>query len=200
VGTITYFATAALDARRGRLFIAGGNALTVFDTRRAVVTRTFTLDDQIGSVAVDAGTGLVYGLSSSAVDVLDPKSGQIVRAIDVEANPAALALDGRRGRLLVAIGGETAADGTPLGDGSLEILDGTTGTLLRRVDVGVAPSAVTVNDASGQVAVVNSGGSVQTHDAWGWVPAWLRAKLPFLAPNRQVHTEPGSVTIIDTDR
>jgi hypothetical protein len=63
--------------------------------------------------------------------------------------------------------------------------------------VGVAPSAVAVDERTGDVFVVNAGGSVSQRGAWAWVPRWLRRWLPFL-PSRdaQTRTVPGSLSVV----
>jgi hypothetical protein len=105
----------------------------------------------------------------------------------------------RHGRLLVTSSAGTDANGVPKGDGTLQILDLASGDVLRRMHVGAAPSTVAVDAASGRTVVVNSGGQTLKSDPLSWVPNWMRNWLPFLAPNRSVHTVSGSVTIVDSD-
>jgi YVTN family beta-propeller protein len=200
VANASFYATSAIDARRHRLFIGGGNSISVVDTRTMAVVSVLPLDETVGPLAVENRTGDIYALGSSAVYVLDPRTGRLLRTIGVDANATALALDERHGRLLVTSSAGTDANGVPRGDGTLQILDLASGDMLRRIRVGAAPSAVTVDAASGRTVVVDSGGQTLASDPLRWVPDWMRSWLPFLAPDRSVHTVPGSVTIVASDR
>jgi hypothetical protein len=40
----------------------------------------------------------------------------------------------------------------------------------------------------------------QASDPWGWLPRWLRARLPFLPQPPRPTRRPASVTVLDTSR
>lgn len=106
-------------------------------------------------------------------------------------------MDARTGHLLIAHAGPERSDGAFMGNGHVDVRDGRTGRLLRTITVGVAPGALAVDTRTGRLFVVNEGGNVPAVDAWSWLPAWLRRRLPLFppspAPTRQV---PGSVSMI----
>lgn len=52
----------------------------------------------------------------------------------------------------------------------------------------------------GRAVVVNDGGAIRTGDAWGWLPAWLRWRLPFIPSAPGTGTASGSVSLLDATR
>jgi hypothetical protein len=67
--------------------------------------------------------------------------------------------------------------------------------------VGVAPSALAVDEQSGRALVVNAGGPVQGRGAWSWLPGSLQQWLPPLVrPPAQTRTDPASVSVLAPGR
>jgi YVTN family beta-propeller protein len=92
----------------------------------------------------------------------------------------------------------------PMGSGSVSVLDARSGRLLRTIPVGVAPSAIAVDERAGRAFILNSGGTWEDKggpDTWRWVPAWIRHHLPFLQQQKtRLHPAPTSVSVIDNTR
>jgi hypothetical protein len=72
------------------------------------------------------------------------------------------------------------------------------------IPVGVALSAIAVDERAGRAFILNSGGTREDKggpDTWRWVPAWIRHHLPFLQQEKtRLHPAPTSVSVIDTTR
>jgi YVTN family beta-propeller protein len=150
-------------------------------------------------VAVDERLGRVYVVNTGddSLSILDARSGAPLHTVALDQNPAAVAVDERRGRVYVASGGATDAAGNLVGPGSVDVLDARTGQITRTMAVGVAPSAVAVDERSGAAFVVNAGGMVSRPSAWAWLPRGVRRWLPFLpSPDAQTHTVPGSLSVV----
>jgi YVTN family beta-propeller protein len=155
------------------------------------------------ALAVDGRTGRVFvvNMGDGTVSVLDARSGAFLRTVTVGANPSAVAVDERSGRLFVALAGATNSDGVFMNAGSVRVLDARSGSILHTVALGPDPTAIAVDETTGRVFVASAGGLVRVPDAWGWVPLWLRRRLPFLPPpGPRTHWVPGSVTVLDATR
>jgi DNA-binding beta-propeller fold protein YncE len=193
-----------VDDQVGRIF--WGNVLgtvSMLDAGSGQLLRTVLVSRWPSALVADERTGHVFvaGGNGSTVTMLDASSGAVVRKIAVGAHPVAMALDERSDRLFVATWGPMGSTGMPTGPGTVSVLDGRSGSVLRSFSVGVRPRAIGVDEQSGHVFVANLGGTVRVSDSWSWVPGWLRHWLPLIPPSGWVYrTSPGSVTILDASR
>lgn len=144
------------------------------------------------SVPVSIGAGSVV--------TLDARSGAVLHSSRVGIGPEPEAVDSRHHHLLVASVGAMDRLGTPVGPGSIAVVDTRTGILLRTVTVGIAPGDVAVDERAGRALVLNVGGAVHVSDTWGWVPSWLRQRVQLLRQGPRTRTMPGSVTVLDLAR
>ncbi len=193
--------------RTQRVMLATQTGLTVLDARsgrlvRTVLTlppglRDLVIDDQARVLAAVDGTG-------RAVTLCDPTSGRPLRTLRVGDTVDTLAVDARHGRLLVV----TAApfDYTRhafTGPALLRVLDLRTGRALGTYPLGVGFHAQLLLDprADRLAALLDGGAGPPGPDPWGWLPAGVRHRLPFLPPPPVGPTlHPASVTIFDTAR
>src|SRR5438045_9377303 len=117
--------------------------------------------------------------------------------VSIIYNPVAVAVYERTGVVYDASAVATDAAGKHMGPGRVDMLDARTGHLARTIAVGVAPSAIAVDERTGDALVVNAGGTVSRPSAWTWVPRWVRRWLPFLpSQDAQTHTGPGSLSVV----
>jgi DNA-binding beta-propeller fold protein YncE len=155
----------AVDERTGRVFVAGedGSGLgdvSVLDVMSGRLVRSVTVGQAPGPIAVDQRTGRAFVLNqnSDSVSVLDTHSGALVHTTNPGRDLFDLAVDEQTGRVFVANGSNVQVNGRlSVPDGSVSILDATSGRLVRRVTVGVLPTAVAVDPRSGRVFVANKG-------------------------------------------
>jgi DNA-binding beta-propeller fold protein YncE len=188
----------SVDARHGRVFVAEAGHVLVLDARTGRVRARLSVDGPVNGLAVDSQSGHLYVTVGQALDELDPQTGQRLRAIAVGVNPGAVAVDAQRGRVFVANTGDVDDTGSPLGPGSVSVVDARRGTVVQTVAVGVDPQAMAVDERSGRVIVVNTGGVVPRADPWARIPGWLRRWLPFVPPaGSATRSEAGSVSILD---
>lgn len=192
-----------VDEYSGRVFVTNGDAgtLSLLDARSGRVIATLK-QPSAEPVAVDAAVGRVVSLSSPGLTMLDARSGAVVRAtplggIVLPYWSQNMAVDARTGRIYVVT---TAAfdRNMPTAPGSVYVFDGATGALLRRVPIGWNPGPIAVDALTGRAFVVDEGGPVTLPDPLGWMPAWLRDRLPVGPPPRpQVRTVAATVSVID---
>jgi YVTN family beta-propeller protein len=155
----------AVDERTGRVFVAGEDSsglgdVSVLDVMSGRLVRSVTVGQAPGAIAVDQRTGRAFVLNqnSASVSVLDTHSGALVRTTHLGGDPFDLAVDEQTGRVFVANGSNVQVNGRlSVLDGSVSILDATSGRLVRSVTVGMLPTAVAVDVRSGRVFVVNKG-------------------------------------------
>lgn len=203
VGADFIHASIAVDARTGRVFVGTGNIVTVLDASSGAILGTASMNGLINGLAVDASPqsgapdGHLFVAGNQGVSVLNARDGRVLHTLLTDTAVGAIAVDARRHRLVVAPATPLNATRTPDGAGIVQVLDERTGAVLRTVPVGIAPIAVAVDARSGQVVVVNAGGTVPVTDPWRWLPAWLRAHLPGIAPGPRTRTVPGSVSVFD---
>jgi len=169
----------AVDARAGRVFVVnegpryGPGALgpfdpssvSVLDARTRATLRTTTLPDADraggdGDVAVAEGTGRVFVGTSGGLVLLDAASGGVValsgdlayRLGGDERGP--LIVDERRRRVVLVLPAPTVHGALPE-QGTADVLDATSAAPLTERLVDVAPVAVTEDERSGLVYVLN---------------------------------------------
>ncbi len=217
----------AVDETAGRAFVLSSNFPTsasgdiyVLDSHSGALLSTRALNTLPTGVSVDSGAGRAFvttlgpvkhpagggGLvpaGAGGVSILDARRGAIVRTIAAGVGSFGVASDIHSGHVLVTNVGTLDGDGSGTfdGAGSVTILDGRTGTVLHTVSSGVFPAQIVVDARRGHAFVVNNGGPVRAHDAWGWVPSWLRRALPFLPrASGATRQAPSSITVLDTTR
>jgi hypothetical protein len=180
----------AVAPRRGRVID------TTFGPTRTVRIRYGSTSGMVSYAIVQAPTG------PGSVRILDGHTGALLRTIRIGPATTAAALDERRGRVYVTSAGAIdATSGAFTGPGLLSVLDERSGKVLRTVTVGVDPVGVVVDRQRGRLFVANAGtyGLRHLNDLWGWLPGWLRRRLP-LPPAPQPHPfrVPASVSVLDT--
>jgi YVTN family beta-propeller protein len=191
----------AVDARTHRVFVVNDlkGTVSVLDARSGANVRTVAVGPRPNAIAVDERRGRVYIVNNgdNSLSILDAHSGTPVQTVPVGQNSDAVAVDERQGRVYVASEGATDAAGNPVDPGSVEVLDARTGQITRTMAVGVAPSAIAVDERTGDAFVVNAGGPLSRPSAWAWVPRWVRRWLPFLpARDVQTRTVRGSLSVM----
>lgn len=210
--------TMAADSVTGRLFVSSATdgVVRVLDARTGRLLRSILVGRQPGMPVVSLRGGRVFvaDTGSDTVSVLDAHNGTLIRTVPVGANPDSIAVDDRSGRAYVVARGASDRAGNPASGGRVSVLDAHSGRVLRSVSVGINPNGIVVDEPAGRVFVVNGGGSMPLPDRWGWVPAWLRQRVPALAsrqpsscliftpngpptPSASCRTEPGSVSVFD---
>lgn len=201
--TFTLSENASLDAApvvatADRVVLGDGSAVQVLDAHSGVLLHTIQVSQVVNHLALDARTGLIFVTGDQGVSVVNPRSGR-VQTLNVGGSPSAVAVDARRGRAFVLQPGAVSGTGTTTAPGTLTVLDARTGTALKTINVGVSPNALAVDEQTGRVVVVNTGGQADVSGAWGWLPSWLRRWLPFLNQS-STRAVPGSVMVIDPAR
>jgi YVTN family beta-propeller protein len=169
-----YPTAVAIDAPLGRAFVANfvSDTVSLVDVKRGRVQRTITLGPSPGTLAavtVDARTAHVFVLSlpprsedESGSDLgrltmLDATTGRVVRTIGF-MNPVALGIDQRTGHAFVS---QSSAQG-----GLVSLIDTRRGTVLRTVAIGHIIDAVTVDEGTERVFVLDPNSqTVQVLDA-----------------------------------
>jgi len=197
----------AADERTGRVFVVVGSP-------SRVVSFTFPPATVGGSGGgVTSGGGMMrMATGPGRVLVLDARSGAPLRTVAVGVNPGPVAVDARRGRVVVANGGSADSYATSgparvtvkavlTAPGTVSVLDAATGALKRTIALDTSPRMVVVDERTGHVFVINAGSGVPlpTPDPWAWAPPWLRQRLPFVpARNSRTRTIPSSVSMLDS--
>jgi len=210
------FGTLAVAPTDGHVFVGGQMGVSMLDSRgRTVLRRTAIGAAPIAMVVDERAHRLVAGddvldafgnaHGITGVSVLDTRSGALLRPVQVAPSDtsAALAVDARRGRILVALQGATdPLDGqTFSAPGRVLVFDAGTGALVRTVAAGYAPQAMAVDERDGRIVILNAAVRVRVPDQWAWIPRWTRRWLPFLPPSGpSTRVAPGEVWILDPSR
>lgn len=210
------FGTLAVAAGDGHVFVAGQTGISMLDRRGRTALRRVALGAAPVAMVVDERThrlvagddvldafGNAHGITG--VSVFDTRSGALLRTIQVASSDsiAALAVDERRGRALVALQGATdPLDGqTFTAPGRVLVLDMRTGALVRTIDAGYAPQAMAVDERDGRIVILNAAVRVRVPDRWAWIPRWTRRWVPFLpSSGPSTRAAPGEVRILDVTR
>ncbi len=152
----------AVDGPAGRLFVAAYNPkngllpvpLFTVDTRRGVVLHTRMLDRPPPALEVDERAGLLYLTDQghgTTLDILDARTGRLLRAVRLDhAQPPSyptLALDEDTGRVFVL-----------QDDGSIAMVDGRSGRVLRTTQTGGPnPAGIVADEPAGLVFTRSAG-------------------------------------------
>jgi len=185
------------EAVGGRLLVGGDSAVDILDTRTGAVVHTVALGERATRILVDAATHHAFVLSAdhlgptNKVSVLDTRTGRLVTTLALPGVPLDAALDARHARLVVADQ-----------RGLIDILDARTGRLIHAL--GTVPSTiaeVVIDAGAGRAFVLHGHGFVAVRDRWDWMPAWLRARVPFVPRQRVSYQDaPAGVTIVADTR
>ncbi len=139
--------------------------------------------------------------------VVDGANGRLLRTVTGSAGflcCSGITVDESSGRVFVASAGfflTTSQTRQMPVNGSVSVLDGYSGALLRTIRLDAAPDMVAVDARNHRALVFNEGGgTTSAPDPWGWIPSSsARRRLPFL-PRPRTRTAPGSVTVLDTSK
>jgi len=148
----------AVDTRLGRVFVANYAArnLSVLDAVTGRVLDTVDLGAQPPlATAVDEATNRVFVVLASTgaktpacVRVLDARDGRTVRTVDVEMIPQTVVVDAPTNHAFVLTAAPT--------NGSLDVLDATTGRVQGRLVTNGVPTAAAVAGTAGRLFVATS--------------------------------------------
>lgn len=172
----------AVDAQRGHVFVgpasetgASAGQLSMLDAASGRLLRSIDLlhaagvamaDLDVHGLAVDERTGHLFVAwtgtgqgepAASGLSMLDAATGAVLKRIDVGEFPTAVLVDAQRGRAFVTHRDVVNSSGDPIGNGSLSVLDTTSGTVLDTVPVGWGPAALALDASTGQLLVANQG-------------------------------------------
>lgn len=196
---------AMVDEVTNRLFVAdyARAQVNVIDTRSGTLVATIPVGAHPLRLAVDTRTARIFVLNQGlisgvdrpvgvgSVSVLDARNGAVLHTIPLDVNAVALALDERRGLVLVSTAGLTSIpENMPIHPGKVYVLDARTGAIRHIRRVGVGPYAIAEDARSGHAFVVNTfgnGGSYNRPSQWymQWLPP---------------HPPQGSVSVLDVTR
>jgi len=160
-----------VDERAGRVIVVGagraGVGMSVIATDTGLLVHTTALrGGSLGLAAVASSVGHIFVLgwtgaiagSGDTMYTLDTRTGALLGTTAIPFNPLAIGVDNRGGHIFVAsAGGMKAGSTTFLGPGTVSMLDARSGTVLRRIRVGVRPNAIAVDGATRRVFIVNGG-------------------------------------------
>ncbi len=172
--------THSLRGRQGRPV-----ALVMLNPRTGATQRIMSASGQ-DALAFDETTNQLFILDGArhAVSVLDGNSAWRVRDVPLGAIPIRVLLDAPHHRALVTtVNGYNSATL----EAHIAVLDTRTGALLRTLplpagQLGYGVYAMAVDTGTGHlVTTYDTLGSGQP-DRYGWMPSWLRARLPWVPP------------------
>ena len=155
----------AVDEANGRVFVAvngsrsgvpAQSAVNVLDARTGRVLSNTPVGSDPGPIAVSATTGRVFVVNNNGVSVLDASSGRLLHTVTVGRFPQAVAIDATTRRIFVANVGAYNYSSTPVGHGTVSMLDARSGVVLHTATVGTDPGAIAIDTATGRVFVVNA--------------------------------------------
>ncbi|MDP9298558.1 MAG: hypothetical protein M3O98_07820 [Actinomycetota bacterium] len=154
-----YPAGIAVDARAGRLYVAGNmnDSLYVVDPAKGSVERTVAVGHLPFGVALSPSGSLAFvtNWGGQTVTIVSTATGRIVRTTRVWTHPSAIVANPSANELYVA---NTDSD-------SVSVLNGGTGAVLRTIGlrpyagapVGSSPNALTVSPDGSTLYVANAG-------------------------------------------
>lgn len=150
-----------LDARSGRVFVAGNKQVGILDARDGRLLGTTRLSAHLSvypqDVAVDLANGHVFVAgymdvrTDGIIDILDATSGRIEDVVPLPRSPSpgSLTVDERAGRVSVL----------DRDNGALTVLDARSGRVLYTRIIGMPLSVVMADAASGRLYVAISEGT-----------------------------------------
>lgn len=174
--------------------------LHLLDARTGTVVHTTAAPDAY-LMALDRRRGSVIIGTARAVSAIDVRTGiplwTFAGSMHTLVN---LAVEERTGHVIAVDGGAMDTSGTSIGAGSVVVLDGRTGAMQSVTSVGVSARSLALDEQTGHAIVVNHGGAVRVSDTWGWIPTWLRQRLPFFPRPQGTRIVSGSVSVLDAVR
>lgn len=197
--------SAVVDERTGRLFVADytRGRVSVIDTRSGALLSTAIVGSHPLRLSVDPQTARVFvvnqGSTSPAdrptgagsVTMLDARTGAVLRTVILDIDAVAMALDERRGLVLVTTSGPTTLpENGPSRKGKLFVLDARSGAIRRVLPVGAGPYAIAEDTRAGQAFVVNTFGNGGSYNG---PSEWYLRWLPY-------HPPKGTASIINVTR
>ena len=189
--------------RTQRVFVFHGGKVSVLDAASGRLLRTVAIGPPrgLGPAVVDEHDGRLFLVNwlTGAILVLNAHTGRVVRTIVVGGVPTNLVVSQRLGRVFVSTTGPSGLRVTTGrdGNGSVHVLDGRSGTIVRTWPVGRFPGPMAVDERHRYLVVLNLNGSDLGPGPWAWIPTWLRRWLPFLADVPATQTLASCVTVID---
>jgi outer membrane protein assembly factor BamB len=157
----------AIDDTTGRVFVAGesgdGDAgrMVMLDANTGIVLRSSAVVGIQGRLAVDQSSAHLFWISDypgRVVQMCSTRAGTCLRTIPLDQPPMAIAVDGRRDHVLVALS-------AGLEQGAVVLLDGRTGNIVGRVPAGgpivlpidaIRPASLVVDEQTGRVLVASA--------------------------------------------
>ena len=184
-------AKVAVDPAAGRAIVIDGlgSTLRVLDSHTGRVVSTVRVAIGFTDLAVDERTHRAFATSfDGRVSMIETRTGRVLTGIRLSRGFNRVAVDAARQWVLVS-----SADGSPTG--RLNVLDARTGRSLRIIDLPLTPDLLAVDEQSGRIIVAGTLPAVS--DPWGWLPAWLRTRLPLPRSPSKAQSNTGGVTLID---
>ena len=189
-----------------RAFVALGTGdLVTLDTGTGRLLRTTHVGQISRYPLVFTSHGLAYAMSFGDVTsfgllrVLSEHDGAPLRPIAIGVNPSWPPLADPAGRRLFfsSVGPTGDVNAFPSGPGTVSVVDAATSRLLRKVAVGMGPSLIGLDPASGHLLVLNAQGGGTAPPSHGrGIPVCL-AKIQWFWPNPPpCHQPSASLSII----
>ncbi len=158
----------AVDEQTGRAFVVsqgdldayanpvGRGSVAVLDPRSGQRLATLTVGVAPVAVATDPRSGHVFVVNAGegSVTILDGWRGRVLGVVAVGPGPRAVAVDVPDRRVIVASAGVADSMGTPIGAGSVSLLDAGSGQVVGTVALGAAPLAVAVDQRRGHAVLL----------------------------------------------
>ncbi len=150
----------AFDSSTGLLYSTSANALYRIDPQQLRVLASVPVGSYAEGIGIDTRTDTIYvaNFGSSSVTVVDGGAFNVTRTIALprDATPSSLAFDSMTGRLFVTTGRNYVL-----------AIDGGTGSIVARIDVGSYPTrnstyAVVVDPHSSEAFVATAPGTLVT--------------------------------------
>lgn len=175
----------AADSRTNHVFAFTDCCENMLQPGKATILYHASLGTALDAAAVDEATGRVFVSSLGSQDIygnftgsgtviaLDARTGRPLHTTCVGRYPNVLAVDERTSRLFVA-----NRDAR-----SVSVLDARSGVLLRTIAMDLPPIALAVDEPARHLLILTGSGAMRVSDRWGWLPGWLRRRLPFVPPH-----------------
>ncbi len=157
-----YFPSAlAVDERTSRAYILNtlDDNVTIVNTATDVALENIAVGKYPSGIAVAGSAGRIFvtNLHSNSISVLDARLGVVLQTIATSSRPHTLAVDEHTGHILVVDEGKADANFKLVGNGNLTILDLSTGSIVRTIQLGFDPRAVAVDPQTGKAFVSVAG-------------------------------------------
>lgn len=173
-----------VDRRAGHILGVGGapREIAICDGRTGDVLWHLPAGQAPSAPVVDERTGHIFvaDAASATLTMIGERDGHVLRRVASQAPTGPLVLDRARGRLFAISHDALAGQGLYLQSGRVSVLDTATGSTLAAFAVGTDPGNVVVDEASGRVVVLSTGGVWARPNRYSWLPDWLRQRLPLL--------------------